>query len=120
MSEPRWISIPNYSDERGSLAALEWSALPFRPQRLYFLYDIPADTTRGGHRHGQAEELMVVLSGSVKVTTRQGTEVREFLLEKRNEALYVPRELWHQLQDFSQGAICLVLSSEPYDPADLV
>jgi len=120
MSEPRWIPVPNYCDQRGSLAVLEWKALPFLPQRLYFLYDCPTDSIRGGHRHGLAEELIVAVGGSIKVTTRQGTDVREFVLEKRSEALYVPREVWHQLQDFSRGAVCLVLSSEPYDPTDAV
>jgi dTDP-4-dehydrorhamnose 3,5-epimerase-like enzyme len=120
MSEPRLIPMPNYSDARGSLAVLEWSALPFRPQRLYFLYDTLSHAMRGGHSHGRAEELMLAVSGSFKVTTRKGTDVREFRLESRREALYVPREVWHQVQDFSRDAVCVVLSSEPYDPADLV
>lgn len=118
MSGPRWIPVPNYSDERGSLAVFEWDALPFSPQRLYFIYDCPTDSFRGGHHHGRAEELMMAVSGSIKVTTRQGTAVREFLLGKRGEALYVPRKVWHQLQGSSRGAVCLVLSSEPYDPTD--
>ena len=61
---------------------------------------------------------MLALSGSFTVAARAGSELREYRLGKPDQALYIPAGVWHQLKNFSSGAICLVVTSEPYDPAD--
>ena len=47
--EVQWIDVPNIKDPRGNLAVLENSNLPFEIKRVFYLYDVPSGSKRGGH-----------------------------------------------------------------------
>lgn len=94
---------------------------PFDVKRIFYLYDVPADSERGGHSHYKAQELMVALGGSFDVTLNDGkSDPVTFTLNRPYKALYIPAGLWRTIDNFSAGAVCLVLTSEIFSEADYV
>lgn len=118
----RMLTLPRMRHPNGSLTVAENGALgmPFDVRRIFYLYDVPAGADRGGHSHYAAQELMVALSGSMKVTLDDGHRRRTFVLDRPDTALYIPAGLWRTLHDFSGGSVCMVLTSERFSEADYV
>ena len=117
------ITLSRNRHANGSLTVAENGAdgIPFAIRRAFYLYDVPADAVRGGHSHHEAEELMIALSGSFDVVLDDGKNPpRRFTLNRPYEALYIPAGLWRVMDNFSGGAVCLVLTSERYSEADYV
>lgn len=113
------ISLPKISDPRGNLTYIEQTGnLPFDIQRVYYLYDVPAQAERGGHAHRALSQLIIAVSGSFEVTLDSGSGTKTILLNTPWQGLYVCPMIWRTLQSFSSGSICLVLASLPYDEAD--
>jgi dTDP-4-dehydrorhamnose 3,5-epimerase-like enzyme len=108
------ISVPIFSDARGSLGVVEGAALPFQPKRFYYIYGVPEPSARGQHAHKSEEELIFALSGSFKVRVDDGASTMDFSPDRPDRALYVPALVWHELYDFSKGAVCAVLASQHY------
>lgn len=114
------IHIPKVHDVRGSLAVLEKQDLPFDIKRVYYLYDVPTDTYRGGHAHKIQRSIIIALSGSFNVILDDGTERKSVMLSKPNEGLYIGTGVWREIQNFSSGAVCLVLASSEYDESEYI
>ncbi len=115
------LKIPNVHEERGKLAVIEKEILPFpKINRVYYLYDIPSDAFRGGHSHIKQESFLIALSGSFRVVLYDGFEKITILLNKPNKGLYIPKGIWREIEDFSSGAVCLVLASTFYEEKDYI
>ena len=99
---------------------IEGSVLPFAIERVYYLYDVPSDAARGGHAHKEQLECLVALGGSFSVLLDDGSAQKTVVLNKPNQRIAYP--YWHvaSLDDFSSGAVCLVLSSGRFDEADYI
>jgi dTDP-4-dehydrorhamnose 3,5-epimerase-like enzyme len=111
----------HHSDRKGNLSVVEnGKTLPFDVKRVYYLYDVPGGENRGSHAHRKLEQLIVAASGSFRVTLDDGNVKRSFVLNRPYQGLYVKPGMWRDLEDFSSGAVCLVLASEPYDPNDYI
>ena len=111
----------HHSDRKGNLSVVENGVtLPFDVKRVYYLYDVPGGESRGAHAHRELEQLIVAASGSFKVTLDDGKNKRSFILNRPYQGLYVKPGLWRDLEDFSSGAVCMVLASELYDAADYI
>lgn len=76
--------------------------------------------SRGGHAHKRLLQLVVAMSGSFTVTLDDGHEQKKYLLNHPWEGLLIETETWRTLDDFSSGAVCLVLASEPFDEDDYI
>lgn len=121
LSECKVISLPRHRHQRGSLTAVQNDdTLPFAIKRVFYIYDVPVGSERGGHSHFEMEELIVAASGGFTVTIFDGCDTRRVTLKRPCEALYVPAGIWRVIDDFSSGAICLALASTDYDPDDYV
>lgn len=117
----RLLALPRRIGENGCLTEVEnTAACPFKIKRVYYLYDVPADSSRGGHAHHQMESLIVAVSGSFDVTVDDGAERRRITLNRPFQALHLRKGTWRELDNFSSGAICLVIASEKYDEADYI
>jgi hypothetical protein len=119
MREPHLITIPRFSDQRGNLSVIEWAeCFPFIPKRFYYIYDANPATRRGGHSHWKEEQAILALSGSFSVLVDNGRQRTEYLLDRPDIALYLPALLWHEVFEFSAGAICAVFASTSYNKED--
>lgn len=114
------IEIPRITDPRGNLAVIEKNTLPYEVKRVYYLYDVPSDAYRGGHSHKECKEFLVALSGSFEVVLDDGTSKKRVTLNKPNKGLLIPTGIWRELENFSSGAVCLVLASQEYEEEDYI
>ncbi|MGN0068425.1 MAG: sugar 3,4-ketoisomerase [Prevotella sp.] len=115
------IRLPKITDPRGNLTVAEsQKSIPFVSKRVYWTYDIPAGERRGGHAHKECEEIIIAANGSFDVTLDDGQEKQTIHLNHPYEGLYVGTGIWRTLEDFSSGAVCLVLASELFDEDDYI
>lgn len=121
LSECKVIDFTRHRHQRGSLTAVQNDdTLPFAIKRVFYIYDVPVGSERGGHSHFEMEELIVAAAGGFTVTLFDGCDTRRISLNRPCEALYVPAGIWRVIDDFSSGSICLALASTNYDPDDYV
>ena len=115
------IHLPKVVDPRGNLTVAEQGIhVPFDIARVYWTYDIPGGESRGGHAHRHCEEVIIAASGSFDVTLDNGHEQRTYHLNHPYQGLYVGTGVWRTLEDFSSGAVCLVLASELFDEDEYI
>ena len=111
----------HHSDRQGDLCVVSNSVtVPFDVKRVYYLYDVPGGESRGGHAHRGLYQLIVAAGGSFTVTLDDGNVKRTFMLNRPYQGLLVVPGIWRTLQDFSSGAVCMVLASELYSPDDYI
>lgn len=120
MERVELITIPKIEDTRGNLAVIEKESIPFEIKRVYYLYDVPSDSYRGGHAHKEQVELLIAVSGSFEVVLGDGKQKETVMLNKPNIGLLIPTMIWRELQNFSSGSVCLVLASDTFDEADYI
>lgn len=114
------IDIPKIEDRRGNLSVIEKEIIPFEIKRVYYLYDVPSGSYRGGHAHKEQLEFLIALSGSFEVVLDDGIEKRRIMLNKPNKGLLIPTMMWRELENFSSSSVCLVLASDTFDEADYI
>ena len=115
------ISLKKITDRRGNLTVAQgMTDLPFDIKRVYWVYDVPSGECRGGHAHKRCKELIIAVSGSFTVTLDDGKSKKTFVLNHPYEGLLVETDIWRTLDDFSSGAVCLVLASEPFEEEDYI
>ncbi len=120
-NEPQLIDIPIAHDQRGNLSVVEGGQLiPFDIKRLYYLYDVPGGATRGGHAHRELRQLIIAASGSFDVILDNGKTRQKFSLNRSYKGLYIPTMTWREIENFSSGAVCMVLASEHYNESDYI
>ena len=115
------IELPRITDPRGNLTVAEANKnIPFNIKRVYWLYDVPGGECRGGHAHKHLQQILIAVSGSFHVTLDNGKEKQTFLLNHPYQGLLIETKTWRTLDDFSSGAVCVVLASDFYDENDYI
>ena len=115
----KMIDLPKINDPRGNLTFVEGgNHIPFEIRRVYYLYDVPGGSQRGGHAHKGLTQLIIAMSGSFDVTLDDGHAKQRFHLNRSYSALYVCPMIWRELDNFSSGSVCMVLASNLYDEDD--
>ena len=113
------IDLPQVCDLRGNLTFIEGNIhIPFDIQRVYYLYDVPGGSERGGHAHKALHQLIIAMSGSFDVMLDDGHEKKRFNLNRSYYGLYVCPMMWRELDNFSSGSVCMVLASNRYAEDD--
>jgi len=121
LDDCRIIQLPKISDPRGNLTFVEGGVhVPFELQRAYYLYDVPGGAERGGHAHLALHQLIIAMSGSFDVVLDDGRATQRHHLNRSYFGLYVCPMIWRELDNFSSGAVCLVLASNRYDESDYI
>jgi dTDP-4-dehydrorhamnose 3,5-epimerase-like enzyme len=115
-----FIKIPVVEDTRGNLGFIQNDILTFDFKRVYYLFDVPSSAFRGGHAHIEQQEVLIALSGSFEVVLDDGFEKKTILLNKPSMGLLIPTGIWRELQNFSSGAVCLVLASDVFEESDYI
>ena len=119
ISDCKLISLPKIHDPRGNLTFVEGgSHVDFDIQRVYYLYDVPGGSSRGGHAHKALRQLIIAMSGSFDVLLDDGAKKKTFHLNRSYVGLYVCPMIWRELENFSSASVCMVLASKRYDEAD--
>ncbi len=115
----RLLEFPTFPDERGTLAFLEAGRhVPFEIRRIFYLYGVPAGKARAAHALRTCQQILIPIAGSFEVLLDDGFRKKTCCLDQASIGLYVPPRVWRELVNFSADAVCLVLASELFDPAD--
>ena len=111
--------MPAITDPRGDLTFIEGgNHVPFEIKRIYYIYNVPVDSLRGGHAHRDLEQVVFALSGSFRMTVDDGRKRQEYYLRNPRKGIYMSRLVWREMDRFSQGAVCMVLASHAFDETD--
>lgn len=117
----RIINLEHHPHRYGTLTVAQNSnILPFAIRRIYYIYDIPTDSERGGHSHHQEQCLLTAACGCFDVCVSDGSRTKTFTLKRPYEGLYIPPGIWRTMCNFSSGCIVLALSSTKYDETDYI
>lgn len=117
----RMIDLPKIEERRGNLTFIENSRhIPFDIKRVYYLYDVPGGADRGAHAHKTLEQFIVAMSGSFDVVLSDGSREQRFHLNRSYQGLFVCPMMWRYLDNFSSGAVCLVLASGFFAESDYI
>lgn len=113
------IDLPKIHDPRGNLTFVESTRhIPFAIQRVYYLYDVPGGASRGGHAHKALHQLIIAISGSFDIRLDDGESKKTVHMNRSYNGLYVCPMIWREIDNFSSGAVCMVLASNYYDELD--
>jgi UDP-2-acetamido-3-amino-2,3-dideoxy-glucuronate N-acetyltransferase len=107
-------------DLRGSLTAAEFADLPFMPQRLFTVFDVPSEFVRGAHAHRACSQFLVCVAGELSCLVDDGSAREEIRLTAPDVGLHIPPMVWGTQWKYTRDAVLLVLASQPYDPTDYI
>lgn len=115
------IEIDKHHHAKGNLSVIENSkTVNFDVRRVFYLYDVPSGESRGGHAHKQTIQMIFAASGSFDIVLDDGNIKRTISLNRPNRGLLMIPGIWGQLENFSSGSICLVLTSLGYSADDYI
>lgn len=115
------VNLPKILDPRGNLTFVEGeNHIPFEIKRVFYLYDVPGGEMRAGHSNIYSEQFIIAMSGSFDVVVDDGYAKKTFHLNRAYYGLYLPTNVWREIDNFSSGAVCLVLTSTKYSQDDYI
>lgn len=115
----RIIELPKIHEPRGNLSFVESNNhIPFGIERVYYVYDVPGGSDRGGHAHKGLHQLIIAMSGSFDITLDDGKDKKKFHLARSYYGLYVCPMIWREIDNFSSGSVLMVLASNKYSEDD--
>ncbi|EIQ3466744.1 WxcM-like domain-containing protein [Campylobacter coli] len=109
------------SDSRGSLIALEnLKEIPFEVKRIYYIYDTKPDFPRGAHAHKELEQVLIMMDGSCKLVLNDGKDIKNIILNRPDMGIFIGKNIWREMKNFSYGAKLLVLASDFYNEKEYI
>lgn len=116
-----WIDFPKIGDDRGNLVALEGNKnIPFSIKRVYYLFDLQSDIPRGFHAHKELVQVAVCVKGRCDILMDNGKSKEVVTLDSPDKGLLIDVMQWHEMQDFSDDCVLLVLASDHYNENDYI
>lgn len=121
ISDCTMIDLPKINNRSGNITVIENNTeIPFEVKRIFYLYDIPSGETRGAHAHKECHQFLVSASGSFEVHLDDGINKKTVMLNQPYTGLNVPPGIWASENNFSSGAICLVMTSHKFNEDDYI
>ena len=121
LDDVKLLNIPKIKDRRGNLAVIENDVIPFEIKRVYYLFDVPSGSYRGGHAHKALSQFVIALSGSFDIILKDSNKNEiKITLNNPSKGLLITPGIWRELENFSSGAICLVIASDVYKEEDYI
>ncbi|EFS5864171.1 WxcM-like domain-containing protein [Campylobacter coli] len=109
------------SDSRGSLIALEnLKEIPFEVKRIYYIYDTKPDFPRGAHAHKELEQVLIMMDGSCELVLNDGKDIKNIILNRPDMGIFIGKNIWREMKNFSYGAKLLVLASDFYNEKEYI
>lgn len=121
MSLVRLINLPSLGDERGGLVVLEGNdTVPFDIKRVYYIFNTQKDVSRGFHAHKQLKQVAVCIKGKCRMLLDNGLIQENVSLDSAAKGVLIDAMVWHEMHDFSDDCVLLVLASDHYDESDYI
>lgn len=108
-------------DSRGKIVSLESSKnVPFDIKRVYYIFDTSPDEDRGKHAHRELEQIVIAIDGAVEFVLDDGSARESVLLNRPDVGLYIGKNMWREMRNFSYGCKLVVLASDFYDESEYI
>ncbi|XZG70784.1 sugar 3,4-ketoisomerase [Chitinibacteraceae bacterium HSL-7] len=115
------VQLQKHGDDRGALVALEDTKnIPFEIKRVYYLFDTAQGVRRGFHAHRELKQIAIAVRGSCRFHLDDGHEKVDLLLDSPAQGLLLPPFLWHEMYDFSDDCVLMVLADDHYNEGDYI
>lgn len=115
------IKFQIFGDSRGSLVSFEEKKnIPFCIKRVYCVYGTNPDQERGKHAHKELEQVVVCVSGSCTIILDDGEKREAIKMNKPNAGLYIGKNTWREMSNFSNDCVLIVLANEYYDEKEYI
>jgi dTDP-4-dehydrorhamnose 3,5-epimerase-like enzyme len=115
------VFISTKQDERGNLSICEFPEENFFPvKRLYYIFEVPKNESRGKHAHKSLSQMFFAIRGSFTLEVTNGEELESVEIISGGNGYLLPNGYWRELNNFTEDAVCMVLASEHYDPSDYI
>lgn len=114
------IEIPQIEDEGFLCFAEEHSQIPFQIKRIYYIYDVINNASRGFHAHKKTKQVLFCIRGSIKIILDNGQMREEILINKPNQGVFLDKMMWHEMHDFTKDTVLLVTASEKFNESDYI
>lgn len=115
------LNFNTKSDDRGSLIALEnLKEIPFEIKRIYYIYDTKPEFPRGAHAHRELEQVLIMMEGSCELVLNDGKNIKNIILNRPDIGLFIGKNMWREMKNFSYGAKLLVLASDFYNEKEYI
>jgi hypothetical protein len=113
--------VNNISDpETASLSAVEFSSLPFNPERIYWIQDFTSKAVRGNHSHKNLTQVFIMVEGSMHLEIYEGPKSRSYEFTRKSTPLIIGPGTWRIMSNASSDAVLLVIADRPYEPEDYI
>jgi len=121
LEDVKLINLKTFIDSEGSLVPIESGlSIPFKIKRIFYIFEVHDQKDRGEHSHYKTEQVLICLNGKVKVLCDDGKNRKEWVLDKPNQALYIPNLIWDEQIYLTSSSVLLVLANTNYDPSDYI
>ena len=121
INDVKLLKLNTFVDTEGSLVSVQSEiGVPFKIKRTFYVYKVHDQEDRGEHGHHTTEQVLICLNGQIKVLCDDGTDKKEWILDKPNEGLYVPNLIWDEQTYLTTDSILLVFANTLYDPSDYI
>lgn len=108
-------------DERGSLISLEeYKNIPFRFKRIYYIFGSEKNTIRGKHAHKNLKQVLICVNGNCKILLDDGNKKDILELNSPDIGLYIGKNIWREMYDFSKDCVLIVLADKYYDEKEYI
>jgi len=115
------MQLRRITDNKGSLTPIEGNSdIPFDVKRIYYIYNVKPGERRGFHAHRKLRQVLICVSGSVKILVKTPYEETVYNLDDPAKGLYIGNMVWREMFDFSEDAVLLVLASEHFTEEDYI
>ncbi len=115
------LSLQTIGDERGKLVSLESNKnLPFAIKRVYYMFDTSPDEPRGFHAHKELEQLVIAIDGACEFVLDDGKSKESLWLNRPDFGLYIGKNMWREMRNFSYGCKLMILASDYYDESEYI
>jgi len=117
----RLIDMQVHGDRRGKLISIEGNKnIPFEIKRVYYMFDTLPNESRGFHAHKELEQIIIAMDGACRFILDDGEKREQILLNRPDVGLYIGKNMWREMHDFSYGCKLVVLASEYYDEKEYI
>ena len=113
------VQLNSIQSSSGNLNVFE-NLLPGEIKRVYYISNVPKSSVRGKHRHHKTWQALICINGSCNVHVNNNIEETNYLLKDKSTCLIIEPKDWHQMDQFSDDCILLVIANENYDVNDYI
>lgn len=115
------IPLQVHGDSRGSLIALEdHKNVPFDIRRIYYVFGTLSGVSRGFHAHKALRQMVIPVRGSCQFLLDDGVNRVTVELNDPTSGLMVEKMIWHEMHNFSDDCVLVVLADAHYDESDYI